>query len=124
MLFEDARGPNSELGGTHRIDSISDGYNGIQAVLPSFVLLTMPGHMFQNGTGALFVQLPAFVDIAQMLGNGGALGAKQIGHLRLGQPERIGILCYLKPYFAVGRGINLYLLRHCCYAPLMPQTSR
>lgn len=48
--------------------------------------------MFQNGTCALFAQLAAFVDVAQVLSDSRALGAQKLRQLGLVEPD-----CYPGP---------------------------
>ena len=73
----------------------------------------MLGHMFQKGTRARLVQLTAFIDIAQVLGYGRALCAKQLGHLRLRQPYRFMFQRNFETDLAVGGGEDFYVLCHC-----------
>jgi len=100
-----ARRPDAELRAALGVDAVADRNDGVEVVEPELTL-DLPSALGSNYRGILgscrLVQLPFEIDVLEVQADVVDGSTKQIGHLLLGQPDRLPLQPHIDPHLTIG----------------------
>jgi hypothetical protein len=107
VVPQGASGPDPELGATQGLDPVADRDDDVEAEVlyfPGDRPAALGSNLCKFCTGCRGVQLALPERVPDVLGDDRALPPEQLGHLRLGQPDRLPLEAHVHPDLAV-RGL-------------------